>query len=250
MHSVGGGGPDFATEVPFHRNGRKMAYARRARREDARQVVKIASVAASISWTRRGEAFRRKSARHVAKPRVEPMHIRAVQQRSRITDHAMQAAGSLRPSPGRTKSRSPCAMRLPMTDCHAPALNRSRQPGPTTSCGARGAAGNWLAGDAYGDRPSGREDSPCRKKPAKRIRSASRIGSSTGNWKTRFQPAIRRTSLAFLMRGASRRNSQARRRALEHHVQAGEESVTPAPYSAASRTAPSSGSPSASRSDR
>jgi hypothetical protein len=41
---------------------------------------------------------------------------------------------------------------------------------------------------------------------AKRIRSASRIGNSTGNWKTRFRQAIRRTSLAFLMRGASRRN--------------------------------------------
>ena len=33
----------------------------------------------------------------------------------------------------------------PMTDCHAAALNRSRQPGPTTSFGARGAAENWLA---------------------------------------------------------------------------------------------------------
>jgi hypothetical protein len=33
-----------------------------------------------------------------------------------------------------------------MTDCHAAALNRSRQPGPTTSRSARGAAGNWLAG--------------------------------------------------------------------------------------------------------
>ena len=58
------------------------------RRKQDRHFVKIVEVAASISWTRRGEAFRRKSSLHIAKPRVEPQHLRAVQQRNRITDDA------------------------------------------------------------------------------------------------------------------------------------------------------------------
>jgi len=33
LHSVGGGSSHFRTQVPFHRNGRKMAYARRASRK-------------------------------------------------------------------------------------------------------------------------------------------------------------------------------------------------------------------------
>ena len=116
------------------------------RRKQDRHFVKIAEVAASISWTRRGEAFRRKSPPDVAKPRVEPQHIRAVQQRSRITDDAKRADGPCgRAQAGPNRSR-PARCAWQMTDCHAAALNRSRQPGPTTSRGARGAAGNWLAG--------------------------------------------------------------------------------------------------------
>jgi hypothetical protein len=36
MHSIGGGSPHAGTEIVFHRNGRPVAYARRARPEDAR----------------------------------------------------------------------------------------------------------------------------------------------------------------------------------------------------------------------
>ena len=50
MHSVGGGSPHFATEVPFHRNGRQMAYPRRARREDA---IKIDGACLRFSDTHR-----------------------------------------------------------------------------------------------------------------------------------------------------------------------------------------------------
>jgi len=38
VHSIGGGSPHVGASVIFHRNGRKMAHARRSRREDASKI--------------------------------------------------------------------------------------------------------------------------------------------------------------------------------------------------------------------
>jgi hypothetical protein len=65
-------------------------------------------------------------------------HLQSIEQRLVLDVAEPPQAGPNRSRPAR------CAWL--MTDCHAAALNRSRQPGPTTSRGARGAAGNWLAG--------------------------------------------------------------------------------------------------------
>jgi hypothetical protein len=65
-------------------------------------------------------------------------HLQSIEQRLVLDVAEPPQAGPNRSRPAR------CAWL--MTDCHAAALKRSRQPGPTTSRGARGSAGNWLAG--------------------------------------------------------------------------------------------------------